>query len=199
MDYKIIISIVAVVLSFVGYGIYVRDIIKRKIVPHSFTFLIWSISSAATWALQVYGGAGTGSWITFVVTLICIFIFFLSLKYGEKKITSLDIAFLLMALFGIFLWIVIKQPVWSIIFLVFSDVAGFGPTIRKSWNNPHEEGLFTWWLTSFRHGLSIFALQKFNILTMLYPVTWTIVNGLFSIFLVIRRKQIRIKNGKKIK
>ncbi|MBP6884813.1 MAG: hypothetical protein KBC17_03245 [Candidatus Pacebacteria bacterium] len=77
MDYKVIISIVAVALSFLGYGIYIRDIVRRKTVPHAFTFLIWSIASSTTWALQVHGGAGVGAWITFVVSAICIFIFFL--------------------------------------------------------------------------------------------------------------------------
>ena len=191
MDYKIVISIIAVILSFVGYGVYIRDILKRKVVPHTFTFLIWSIASSITWALQVYGGAGVGSWVTLAVSLICIFIFFLCLKYGEKHVTILDVIFLLLSLFGLFLWIVVKQPVWSIILLVSSDVIGFAPTVRKSWNKPHEEGLFTWEITAFRHGLSIFALQRFNILTMLYPVVWTVANALFSIFLIIRRKQIK--------
>lgn len=190
MDYKVVISVVAVALSFVGYGIYIRDILRRKTVPHAFTFLIWSIASSVTWALQVYGGAGVGAWITLVVSVICIIIFLLSLKYGEKKITKLDIIFLIVALLALALWIFAKQPVWSMILLVATDVLGFGPTIRKSWNKPFQENLFTWELTAFRHGLGIIALEKFNILTMLYPVTWVVVNGLFSVFLIVRRKQI---------
>ncbi|MEI8129996.1 MAG: hypothetical protein WCG55_00640 [bacterium] len=141
------------------------------------------------------GGAGVGSWVTFAVSVICIFIFLLSFKYGEKKITISDIAFLLLSFVALFLWIVVKQPVWSVVLVVLTDVLGFVPTIRKSWDKPYEETLFTWEMTAFRHGLSIFALQKFNILTMLYPVTWVIVNALFSIFLIIRRKQIGQKKG----
>ena len=167
-----------------------RDIFTRKTVPHTFTFLIWGIASSITWALQVYGGAGVGSWVTFAVSAICIFIFILSLKYGEKKVTVSDVVFLVLSLVALFLWLGIKQPVWSVVLVVLTDVLGFAPTIRKSWDKPYEETLFTWEMTAFRHGLSIFALQKFNILTMLYPVTWVIVNSLFSLFLVIRRKQI---------
>ncbi|QQR50246.1 hypothetical protein IPF86_04180 [Candidatus Nomurabacteria bacterium] len=190
MDYKVVISIIAVALSFVGYGIYIRDILRRKTVPHAFTFLIWSIASSVTWALQVSGGAGVGAWITFAVSAICIFIFFLSLKYGEKKITKLDIIFLLVSLIALGLWLLAKQPVWSMILLVATDVSGFGPTIRKSWNKPFQENLFTWELTAFRHALGIIALEKFNILTLLYPITWVIVNTLFSIFLIVRRRQV---------
>ena len=192
MNYKIVVSVIAVILSFIGYGIYIRDILKRKIKPHTFTFLIWGVASSVTWGLQVYGGAGVGAWITFVVSAICIFIFFLCLKYGEKKITSLDIVFLILALFALFLWLVVKQPVWSVILLVAIDLLGFAPTVRKSWNKPHEEGLFTWELTAFRHALGIIALEKFNILTLLYPVTWVIGNSLFSIFIIIRRRQVKV-------
>jgi hypothetical protein len=190
MEYKIIISIIGVVLSIIGYGMYVRDILKRKTIPHTFTFLIWSIASSITWALQVHGGAGLGAWITLVVTKICIIIFFLSLKYGEKDITKLDIIFLITSFVALFLWLVVDQPVWSIILLVATDVSGFGPTVRKSWNKPHNESVFTWELTAFRHGISIFALEKLNILTLLYPLVWTFVNIVFSIFLIIRRKQV---------
>ncbi len=190
MTLKIIISIIAIILTFIGYGVYIRDILKGKIKPHTFTFLIWGVASTITWALQVYGGAGVGAWITFVVSAICIFIFFLCLKYGEKRITSLDVLFFFLSLFALFLWLVVKQPVWSIILLVASDLLGFAPTIRKSWNKPHEEGLFTWELTAFRHALGIIALEKFNILILLYPVAWTIANLLFSIFIIVRRKQM---------
>lgn len=190
LNFKILISIIAVILSFIGYGIYIRDIVRRKVVPHTFTFLVWSIASSITWALQVYGGAGVGAWITGAVTLICIFIFFLSLKYGEKKITKLDIIFLLISFCALFLWLVVKQPVWSIILLVLTDIFGFLPTVRKSWNKPYEENLFVWELTAFRHALSVFALEKFNIITMLYPVAWVFANAFFSIFLIIRRKQL---------
>ena len=190
MEYKIIISIISVALVFVGYGSYIRDIIKRKIVPHTFTFLVWGLASSITWALQVTGGAGTGAWITFFVSAVCIFIFVLSFKYGEKSITKLDVIFLALALFSLFLWLVVKQPVWSVILIVTTDVLGFGPTVRKSWNKPYEEGLFTWWIAVFRHVLGILALEQFNILTLLYPVAWTLANMIFCIILIIRRKQV---------
>jgi hypothetical protein len=190
MDYRIIISLIAVILSLWGYGVYISDILKRKTVPHTFTFLIWAIASSITWALQVYGGAGVGSWITFVVSAICIFIFFLSLKYGEKKITTLDVVFFSLSLIALLLWLVAKQPVWSTVLIVATDVLGFGPTVRKSWNKPYEESLFTWELTAFRHALGILALERFNILTLLYPVAWVAANILFSLMLIIRRKKL---------
>jgi hypothetical protein len=190
MDYKTIISVIAVVLAAVGYAPYIRDIFKKKTTPHTFTFFIWGFSSLITYALQVIGGAGVGSWVTLAASLICIFIFFLGLKYGEKKITRSDVVFFILSLVALFLWLVVKQPVWSVALIVSVDLLGFAPTIRKSWNKPYSETLFTYELCVFRHGLSILALQQFNILTLLYPVAWTLANLFFSIYLIVRRKQI---------
>ncbi len=33
MEYKIIVSIIGIILSIVGYGIYISGIIERKIIP----------------------------------------------------------------------------------------------------------------------------------------------------------------------
>lgn len=192
LNYKIIISLIAVVLSFVGYGVYIRDVLRRKTIPHSFTFFIWGLASFIVWALQVYGGAGVGAWVTLSVSLICIFIFFLSLEYGEKNIALVDVVFLLASLLALILWFFAKLPIWSMILLTAIEVFGFAPTIRKSWNKPQKESLLTWEITAFRHGLSIFALQSFNILTLLYPVAWVFVNLLFSFLLIIRRRQLRL-------
>ena len=191
MDYKIIISIISVILVFVGYVPYIIDILKRKTTPHTFTFLIWGLASSITWALQVHGGAGVGAWITFAVSAVCIFIFFLCLEYGEKSITRSDILFFALALFSLFLWLVVKQPLLSVILVVLTDVLGFAPTIRKSWNKPHSETLFTWWVAAFRHALGIIALEKFNIFTLLYPVAWVAANLIFCFILLIRRTQIK--------
>lgn len=191
IDYRIIISTISVALVFVGYGPYIFDILKKKTTPHTFTFLVWSIASSITWALQVYGGAGVGSWITFTVTSVCIFIFLLCLKYGEKNITALDVVFLALALLSLFLWVVVHQPLWSVILVVLTDVLGFGPTVRKSWNKPHSETLFTWEIAAGRHALGILALEQFNIFTLLYPVAWTAANLLFFVFIVVRRRQLK--------
>lgn len=191
MDFKILVSVISVLLVFVGYGPYIVNILKRKTTPHTFTFLVWSLASSITWALQVYGGAGAGAWITFAVSLVCIFIFFLCFKYGEKTITKLDVLFLILALVSLFLWIVVKQPLWSVILVVLTDVLGFGPTLRKSWNKPYSETLFTWWMAAFRHSLGIFALEKFNVFTLLYPAAWSAANILFCLILIIRRRQIK--------
>lgn len=190
-DIKTIISIIAVALTFIGYIPYLRDTFSGKTTPHVYTWFIWGFATAIAYALQVSGGAGVGSWVTLAVVIISVIIFILGLRNGKKDITKLDTIFLILSFVSLFLWLVAKQPILSVILISSVDILGFVPTIRKSWNKPYSETLFSYQLNAFRHGISILALQQYSIVTWLYPVTWTIANGLFSLMLIVRRKQIK--------
>jgi hypothetical protein len=87
-------------------------------------------------------------------------------------------------------WLVVKQPVWSVILINTAEVLGFVPTVRKSWNRPYSETLFTYELSIFRQALTLFALQAINILTALTPITWVTVNVVITAILVVRRRQM---------
>lgn len=187
MELKTAISVIAVALAFIGYAPYLRDVVRRKTTPHAFTWLVWTLAVGISCALQIAGGAGVGAWTTAAVTLICVVVLGLSLFYGTTVATKSDVIFLILALIALALWVFARQPVWSAILIVLTDVLGFVPTVRKSWNNPHSETLSMYEITGIRHGLSIFALQQYNILTLLYPITWVIANLAFSALLIARR------------
>lgn len=193
MDIKATLGIIAVILSIVGYVPYLRDTFSGKTTPHIYTWFIWGTVTAIAYALQVSGGAGVGSWVTLTVAIIAYIIFAIGLRNGKKDITRSDTLFFILSIFAIFLWLVAKQPVLSVILVSTIDMLGFIPTIRKSWNKPHSETLFTYELNAFRHGLSVLALQNYTIVTWLYPVSWTLANTLFSLMLVVRRKALTNK------
>lgn len=195
-DVKTVISIIAVFLTFVGYFPYIRDTLKGKTAPHVYTWFIWGLATAIAFGLQVSAGAGVGSWVTLAVTIACFFVFILGMRSSKKDITKLDTLFFILSFVALFLWLIAKQPVLSIILVSSVDMLGLVPTIRKSWNKPYSETLFTYGLSTFRHGLSILALQQYNIVTWLYPASWTFANALFSLILIIRRKQVKLYKTK---
>lgn len=193
IDLKLALGIVAVILTFVGYAPYIRDLFNGKTKPHIFSWFIWGIVTTIIFALQASAGAGFGSLVTLTVALIAFFIFFKGLKGGNKNIAKVDIVFLVLALLTIPLWLIVKQPVLSIILLSTIDMLGFIPTIRKSWNQPYSETLSLYAITTFRHGLSLIALAEYNIITYLFPATWVIANAFFAILLIVRRKTVVTK------
>ena len=187
---KEIIAAIAVILAFVAYIPYFRDIIKGKTKPHVYSWFVWGFITVIIFALQVKGGAGAGALVTLSAAICSFAVFFLGLKNGKKDITKSDTVFFLLALLATAIWVFAKRPGLSVLLLVTIDMLGFIPTVRKSWQKPQEETLFTWELNGFRHGLSILALKQYNFLTLLYPVAWTLANIFFSLMLVARRKRV---------
>jgi hypothetical protein len=190
-EIKAIISVVAIVLTFIGIIPYVRDIIAKKTIPHIYTWFMAIVVTSITFGLQLLGGAGVGAFITLGILLASILIAILALKNGIAQIKKSDTICLGMAVVSLLLWIVAKQPVLSIILITTTDALSFIPTIRKSWGKPYSETLFTYQLAGFRHGLSILALQNYNLLTFLYPGAWVLINIFFSSLLIIRRRKIK--------
>lgn len=192
-EIKYILGVIAIVLTLVGYIPYLRDIIKGKTKPHIYSWFLWGFVALIAFALQTSGKAGIGAFVTVAASLTCFLIVILGLKNGKKDITKSDTVFFVAALFALVIWVFAKQPVVSVILISVIDMLGFAPTIRKSWNNPYSETLFTYLLNSFRHGLSIVALQNYSVVTWLFPATWAVANGLFGLMLIIRRKQLKME------
>ena len=186
---KVIIGLIAVLLTFVGYVPYLKDTIKGKTKPHVYSWFIWGFVSLLIFVLQFSGKGGAGSFVTLAAGIVCLITFTVALRNGTKDITRTDTAFFILALIALVIWIFAKQPLISIILLSTIDMLGFIPTIRKSWHKPHTETLFSYVLNTFRFGLAIYALQTYTIVTSLYPITWILANGAFSVLLIIRRKQ----------
>lgn len=186
----VLISHFAVLLTLIGYALYISDIIKGKTKPHAFTWLVFTVAGFTAYGLQVVGGGGVGTWSLLVGCVIALLVFLMSLKWGTKDIKLLDIFFLFLSGVALFLWLVVDQPIWSAILATSIEILGLVPTVRKSWNNPYSETLLTYQISIVRFGVSIFALQAINILTVIYPAAWLVANIIVTVILVTRRRVI---------
>jgi len=187
---KVAISFLAVALTFIGYVPYIRDSLKKKITPHAFTWFVWTLAGGIAYGLQILGGAGVGSWALLAAVIACLIIFILSLRIGDKDITRSDIVLLVLALISLYLWLGVDKPIWSVFFVTAAEILAIIPTVRKTWNKPYSENLWAYEVAILRHGLSITALQQFNILTVLYPASWAMVCSIFTSLVLMRRKSL---------
>lgn len=187
---KDVIGITAVILTFVGYIPYIQDTIKGKTKPHIYSWFIWAFVTFIIFALQILGKGGAGAFVTLATAILCLTIFILGLKNGQKDITKFDTATFIVALIAIFVWIFAKQPAISNLLIITINTLANLPTIRKSWNNPYSETLFTWEMGAIRNLLGLIALANYSLLTWLYPATNLLINILVSTLLIVRRKQV---------
>lgn len=189
MDTKLILASIAIVMTLVGYSFYFRDIFAGKTKPHAYSWLVWALLTAIAFAGQLHDNGGAGAWVTGVTAAISFIIFFLAIKRGEKNVTRSDKINLAAALLAILPWLLIGDPLFSVILITIIDFLGFLPTIRKSWHKPHEETLIHYVLAGLKFVLAILALDIYTLTTWLYPASLVAANLFFVIMLISRRKQ----------
>jgi hypothetical protein len=181
------IAIIAACLAVVGNVPYLIDVFKKRVKPHPYTWLVWSIVSGVTFFGQVAKGAGVGAVPTAASEIFTIIIFFFSLKYGFKNIQKRDTLFLIIALLGLIPWALTKDPTISVIIVVGIDLIAFIPTIRKTAKAPKTETHLLYSMNAFRHFLALFSLESYNIATTLHSLVMIVVNSLMS-YLIIKKK-----------
>ncbi len=176
-------------MALYSYIPYFRDIFAGKTKPHAFSWLVWFLLTAIGFLAQVSDDAGAGAWVTGFTAFISFFIFLAALKKGEKNITKLDWLFLGAALFAMVPWLIMDDPLISVILVTLIDALGFAPTFRKAYYKPYEETLITFLLSAIKFVIAIIALSNYSVVTVLYPLSLVIANGAFVIMLVIRRRR----------
>lgn len=197
IEYKQLLGTIAVILTFFGYIPYIRDILKNKTTPHMYSWFLWGFVTTLAFALQIADNAGPGAYVTLAAAFLCGVVLVLSIvRKSGRDIKPIDGVFIALAFLSLGLWLIAKQPVLSAILTTTTDLLGFMPTIRKSWNKPWSETLSFYWANTFRFGLAMFALDRYTTMTALYPLAWLLANGLFAAMLMVRRKFVKVSYDK---
>ena len=190
MGYRDILGIAATVLALISYVPYFRDIIARKTRPHAFTWLIWGALTAIAFVGQIVGHAGPGAWVTGFTALVCLVIAGIAAFDGERNITRLDWLALAGAGIALIAWFLTRGPLLSVILITIIDNLGFVPTLRKSYERPYEETMSTYAMSGFKWLLGIAALERFTVITALFPLAIVLASWLFVVMLLVRRRQL---------
>jgi hypothetical protein len=188
---KEIISSIAVVLTFIAYIPYYRDIIRGKTHPHVYSWSLWSLLTFLLVVLQIKGGAGPATWVTATAGLMCFGVVLLSFKNGKKVITQSDTVVAFLSLCAISFWLIADKPEISLFLVILADMLAFIPTVRKSWYHPHSETLSMFVTNTFRFFLALFAVETYTFLSAGWIISWAVGNGLFSLMLFYRQKQVK--------
>lgn len=187
---KEILAIIATLFAVWGNIPYLFDVLKKRVQPHPYTWLVWAIVSAITFSGQVVKGAGVGAIPTGVAELFTVVIFLFSLRYGFKQIRKIDTYFLIVALLGLIPWILTKDPTISVVIVVTIDLIAFVPTLLKTRRYPTTETPMLYSMNVLRHILTLFSLQTYNIATMLHSIAMIVTNSLMTGLIVRRYKAI---------
>jgi len=190
MDFniKLIFSGIAIALAMIGFVPYIVLILRGKVKPHVFSWVIWGITTTIVFFAQLEAEGGVGAWPIglsgFVTILIAILAY---LKRGDATSTKLDWVFLALALASLPLWYVTNDPLWAVLILTTIDMIGFGPTFRKAYHRPFEDSRVFFIIMILRNVCSVVALEAYSVTTVLFPFCLAVGFLILLIILQFRR------------
>lgn len=184
---EIIFGLATIIIGVISYALYFRGIIRGRIRPDPFSWLIWGVLAAIAFFAQLARGGGPGTWATALTALACLAIAVFSYANHDGRPKSVDILSLLGAAVGLAAWYFTQDPLWAVIFTIIVGALGFVPTFAKSFYKPSQEAGFTYLLNACKFVLAIFALQSLNLTTVLYPAAMAAMNFAFVGMLAFHR------------
>src|SRR3989344_431937 len=189
-DYKDFLGGLAVLIGIFSYIPYFKNIFAGKTKPHAFTWLVWSVQTSIAFAVQIVEKSGAGSWVTGTTAVICTAVFLLALLKGQRQFNTFDWGALIVAGIGLFLWKITHNPLTALSLVIITDAVGFLPTFRKGYHFPFEETAITFACAALKFTIAIFALESFTLASWLYPAALVLMNGTFTVMLLLRRRKM---------
>lgn len=169
---------------------YSLAIYRRTVRPHLFTWLVWSVVTAIAAAGPFVAGARPSAWCTTAIAVTCLLTLVASRFRGERGGTRLDWFFLIAALSAIPLWMLTDAPTISICLVALIELAGLGPTVRKTIRDPWSESLAYFAPCVLKYMLALLALSTWSVAVAVafYPAVNVIASvGIYGVMLVRRQ------------
>lgn len=192
LNFKIVSSILASLLTFVAMIPYIFSILNNKTKPHIFSWIIWGLTTLIVFFAQLKENGGLGAYPIGLSALITIFIAFLAyFKKSDNSINKLDYLFFLLSISSLPIWYFTEKPIYAVCILTFADIIGFFPTFRKAYFLPFEEDVTFFSIFIFRNTLSVLALENRNMTTVFFPISIAIACLMLVLMILFRRKQLQ--------
>jgi len=190
-DVKVVLGVVAGVIAFLAYIVYVVSILRGESKPNRATWWIWAFMGLIVGLSYDAAGAQNTIWVPYVEFIGPLIIAILSIKYGEGSLNDkTDVISLVGALASIALWIIFKNPVVALVASLAVDSFAIIPTIKKSYLRPEGENFWAWFGTGIADSLNMFAVERFSFAILLYPIYMLVSDLIIIVILLLRKKGI---------
>jgi hypothetical protein len=179
---------IIIVASAIPYAI---DTFKGKTRPNVVTWFTWTLLNAinataayADGAMQtaIFASAATIATGTIVTGGL--------IRNGIKKYTPFDVICQVLALIGIFLWLITSNPVLAIVFVLVADVIAVLPTVRHAWLKPFEETWQTFAISMVGSGITLVAIASYTFVALAIPL-WIFISDTMLLTLILSRRRVQ--------
>ncbi len=163
---------------------YIIGIFRGNTKPNIVTWWLWFAVGTILATTYYATGSKAGIGLTFGAITGQAVIAILSLRYGVRKITPLDIVCLFGALCAATLWYVTASPYLPHVFIVMIDFFAWVPTFRKTLRHPATEDLWAWVIWFIAAVFTLLNIQEWNLYNVLYPFYIFFSDGVIAVLCV---------------
>lgn len=185
------IGLIAGVLSFIAYCIYIATSIWGKTRPNRVTWWTLTILGVIVLFSSYAEGARDTLWIAGSYILGPLIVAIVSIWKGEGGWSNFDRVCAVFILISLVLWYFFNTPLIALVMSLVLDLVGLLPTIKKSYLRPEGEDGVAWSLEFVASVLSIFAITSWTVGIAIFPIYLSILNGLITI-LILRKHVIKL-------
>ena len=155
---------------------YIIEIIQGKTKPRLVSWFTWSALTGIAAAASFVDGQIPSGVLMLAATVETVLIVVLGFKHGDRRFERLDIACLIGALICLLLWFIFNSPAIAVLATVTIDLIGALPTIKHSWQKPHEETWIAYALSGIGGGITVLIAGQWTATAIAYPLYILLIN-----------------------
>lgn len=188
MEKEVIFALISTALFFIGIIPYFRDVIKKRTIPHPFSYIVWGILTGFNSYILYTQNEHISLIPTVISTISCMVLTIYGFKmFRLIQINTLDYLFLSLAILVFPLYFLTEDALKAVIFTVIIDFLAYLATIKKWWLQPWTETIFTFLIVWVNHGLIIFTQET---ITWEWSLFWwyMFISNFFVFFMILFRR-----------
>jgi hypothetical protein len=193
-------AILGGVLLVLGSLSCLLGVLRNEVKPNRVSWAIWTVPPTVCFAAQVHARVGPASALTLAIaisSLLVLLATFLN-QHGYAKMGPLDWYCALLAAVSTLLWVVTREPDFTVVMLVAIDWLGALPTLVKAYRDPQSESRVTFLLFALGAGVTLATIHNWTLLN--YGVSIHTLIMALAIFVVITLAHRRVvaRDGRRL-
>lgn len=171
---------------------YIIDTYKGKTKPNTASWSTWTLLNG----IAVFAAIAAGSAFNTVILSISYLlgstsILIIAFWKGARRYTKFDGICQVLAIIGIVLWGITKDPNIALLFVIISSELSALPTLRHAYMHPDEETSITFLVAGITAFLTLCLASNINFAALALPIDLMLSNLLLYGIIIVRRRSHR--------
>ncbi len=178
--------LLALPLSVIGGGNYLRETWRGNTQPHRVTWGLWGVEGILAFVVEIQQHVGLVSLLTLLLGFVPCLVLVASFRnpHAVWKIDWIDTVCGVVSLAGLVFWLFVNQPTVALVAFATADTIAALPTIRKSWRSPESETSSAFLLGSLQCLIALLALRQWTTAGALFPFMVMVADASITVLIV---------------